>query len=432
MIAAVCTALMLTACGNTAAPAAVTTQVTDTGTSAVQSSETSVSENTASAAESETEASTAPSETIASSTSAEDTTAAAEETTVTAEEKPAALPEYTIQTTDGGIVTSEDDAKAALFEGKFDTLLISNSDEYPLLSEKLSEIMKTSHDNYTEESEGLISTAKEHYSNYSESFTGEYPMQYYCTIDNSVTRCDDKVFSFINSEEGYGGGVHGWNTNIGKNIDSQTGEELALSDICTDIPRLVDILAEKLENDYSEAVTPDYQSLSGYREVLTHAYGEDLQGYDETWEDGRVFHMNGMNFVFVPDGVMFFSNSYDLTFYAGGTQYLTVLFSEAEGLFNERYISVGGDFLIKYEPYNPFYIDTDNDGRGEKITSECIHDDEWKTTGYSVKVGDKEYTAEDSSDGSDYICMTELERKDGKYTIRLYNNDLELIAEINI
>lgn len=416
---------MLTACGNTAAPAAVTTQVTDTGTSAVQSSETSVSETTASAAESETEASTAPSETTSSA-------ASEEETTVTAEEKPAALPEYTIQTTDGGTVTSEDEKEAPLFEGKFDTLMISNADEYPLLSEKLSEIMKTSHDVYTEESEGLISTAKEHYSNYSESFDGEYPMQYYCTIDNSVTRCDDKVFSFINSEEGYGGGVHGWNTNIGKNIDSQTGEELALSDICTDIPRLVDILAEKLENDYSEAVTPDYQSLADYREVLTHAYGEDLQGYDETWEDGRVFHMNGMNFVFVPDGVMFFSNSYDLTFYAGGTQYLTVLFSEAEGLFNERYISVGGDFLIKYELYNPFYIDTDNDGRGEKITSECILDDEWKTIGYSVKVGDKEYTAEDSSDGSDYIRMTELERKDGKYTIRLYSSDSVLLAEITI
>ncbi|MCR5168355.1 MAG: hypothetical protein K6C13_14265 [Oscillospiraceae bacterium] len=425
MIAAVCTALMLTACGNTAAPAAVTTQVTDTGTSAVQSSETSVSETTASAAESETEASTAPSETTSSA-------ASEEETTVTAEEKPAALPVYTIQTTDGGTVTSEDDAKAALFEGKFDTLLISNADEYPLLSEKLSDIMKTSHDEYSNESEGLISTAKEHYSNYSESFTGEYPMQYYCTIDNSVTRCDDKVFSFINSEEGYGGGVHGWNMNIGKNIDSQTGEELALSDICTDIPRLVDILAEKLENDYSEAVTPDYQSLADYREVLTHAYGEDLQGYDATWEDGTVTHFDGMNFVFVPDGVMFFSNSYDLTFYAGGTQYLTVLFSEAEGLFNERYISVGGDFLIKYEPYNPFYIDTDNDGRGVKITSECILDDEWKTTGYSVKVGDKEYTADNTSGPDDYIDITELERKDGKYTIRLYSSDSELLAEITI
>ena len=427
IIAAVCISFMLTACGNTPAPAGTGTQVTGTETSAVQSSETSVSaaQTTASSETSASETSTSPSETAASISSAE-------ETTVTVEEKPASLPVYTIQTTDGGIVSSEDDAKAALFEGKFDTLMISNADEYPLLAEKLSEIMKTSHDVYTEESEGLISTAKEHYSDFPESFDGGYPMKYYCTIDNSVTRCDDKVFSFINSEEGYGGGVHGWNTNIGKNIDSQTGEELALSDICTDIPRLVDILAEKLENDYSEAVTPDYQSLADYREVLTHAYGEDLQGYDETWEDGRVVHMNGMNFVFVPDGVMFFSNSYDLTSYAGGTQYLTVLFSEAEGLFNERYISVGGDFLIKYEPYNAFYIDTDNDGRGEKITSECILDDEWKTTGYSVKVGDKEYTVEDSSDGSDYICMTELERKDGKYTIRLYNSDSVLLAEISI
>ncbi|MBQ4225781.1 MAG: hypothetical protein II664_05655, partial [Oscillospiraceae bacterium] len=325
-----------------------------------------------------------------------------------------------------------DEKEAPLFEGKFDTLMISNADEYPLLSEKLSEIMKTSHDVYTEESEGLISTAKEHYSDFPESFDGGYPMKYYCTIDNSVTRCDDKVFSFINSEEGYGGGVHGWNTNIGYNIDSQTGEELALSDICTDIPRLVDILAGKLENEYGEAVTPDYQSLADYREVLTHAYGEDLQGYDATWEDGTVTHFDGMNFVFVPDGVMFFSNSYDLTSYAGGRQYLTLLFSETDGLFNEKYISEGGDFLVRFDPYSAFYIDTDNDGRGERIVPECVYDDNWNITGYSVKVGDKEYSADNTSGPDDYIDITELERKDGKYTIRLYNSDSVLLAEITI
>ena len=427
IIAAVCTALILTACGSTAGTSDTLTQVSESETTSVQTSIISETEETT-AASSDTSASEETTTTAETTSTASET----EETTFTEGEKPAGVPEYTMLETDGGIVGPEDNEEAALFDGDFETLFINNDSDYPLLAQTLSEVMDKRHDEYAKQTEELISLAKDHYSYSPEFFTGEYPMTYSCKVDNSVTRCDDKVFSYINSEEGYGGGAHGWNINVGKNIDSQTGEELGLSDICTDIPQLVDLLADKLEKEYSDAVTPEYQSLSGYREILTNAYGEDLQGYDDTWEDGTVYHMTGMNFVFVPDGVMFFSNSYDLTSYAGGTQYLTVLFSESDGLFNEKYISEGGDFHIKYDSYSAFYVDTDNDGNGERIISENVYDDEWNITGYTVKVGDKEYPIDNKSGEHDYIENTELERKDGKYTIRLYNNKSDLLAEIQI
>ena len=120
------------------------------------------------------------------------------------------MPGYTMQKTDGGIVSSEDDAKAALFEGKFDTLMISNAVNISsacgkAVGDRRKQVMMY----IPKKAEGLISTAKEHYSDFPESFDGGIPSEYYCTIDNSVTRCDDKIVQPINSEEGYGGGVHG-------------------------------------------------------------------------------------------------------------------------------------------------------------------------------------------------------------------------------
>lgn len=296
-------------------------------------------------------------------------------------EKP--KPVYSLKPSDKTILTANDE-ETKLFEGNLQIAAIDNESEYPQLAQALSDYAEQRKVSYENSCKELSELVNEHFEHSPDSFKGEYPMSYYCSIDNTVSRCDDKVFSFINSEEGYSGGAHGWFISRGLNFDAQTGNMLTADDICTDIPRLVDILAEKLENEYKEAVDPSYSNADNYRQILTKAYGEDLQGYDAEWDDGTVYHMDAMNFVFVPDGVAFFSNSYDLTSYAGGTQQLTVLFSEAEGLFDEKYVSSGEDFDITGDLYLTMYVDIDGDGKGDIFTVNENFDDEWNITGCTV------------------------------------------------
>ena len=405
LIAAVIFAAATTACSNTPVSETPAPAVTS-ATAAETSAETSAAETTAETA----------AETSESVTEAETTAAEAEKQ---------GKPVYSLKPSDEKKLTA-DDGQTLLFNAKLQKITIDNESEYPQLAQAVSGYNTIRSDAYEYSCNDLSESVNSHYDSSPESFTGDYSMHYYCNVENMVSRCDDKVFSFINNEEGFGGGVHGWYVSSGVNYDSQTGAELTVSDICTDIPKLVDILAEKLESEYSDAVEPSFTDSENYRAVLTNTYGEDLQGYDTTWDDGTVFHMQAMNFVFVPDGVMFFSNSYDLTSYAGGTQQLTVLFSEAEEIFNEKYVSYGEDFDIKDHLYNTMYFDFDGDGKGERLTAACVYDDDWNITGYKLTIGDKEYPIEKKSDSNFSDLMSEVIRRDGKYTYRLCENDTVL------
>ncbi|MBP5581145.1 MAG: DUF3298 domain-containing protein [Ruminococcus sp.] len=363
-----------------------------------------------------------------------DTTTASQttETTTADTAVSASAPGYSLNMIDSKEITAEDNSDVILMRSELKLIEITDS-EHRELSEGLSAYNTIRHDAYDYECGELSGSVKAHYEGSPDSFTGEYPMTYSCFVSNSVTRCDSSVFSFINHEDGYSGGAHGWYVTEGVNFDTETGTELTVSDICNDIPALLDILADKLEQEYADRLygtdSEEPRTHEDYKSVLTEAYGEDLMGYDKTWEDGSVYHMNAMNFVFVPDGVEFFTNQYDITPYAAGTQSMTVLFTEAEGLFNEKYISTGEDFIVD----NITAIDINSDGKGDIISYDSIYDDDsddWKIIGYRVAANGKEYTA-DSPNG-DYIARTSLERKDGKLTIRLYNKDGDLLTAFDL
>ena len=366
-------------------------------------------------------------------TSAPETTAEPEtETTAETEDAPAAdkAPAYDITLADESELMA-DDGNTKLFESKLQQVSISAGSGYDKLAEAVDGHNKVRRDAYDYTCTNMKEDVQTHYADPLDSFSGEWSMMYYVSDEDRVYRCDSSVFSYMSSEEGYSGGAHGWNTSVGMNFDAQTGAELTAADICTDLPRLVDILADKLEKEYGEAVDPSWIEKDSYKSLLTYRYGEDLMGYDDTWDDGSVYHMSAMDFVFVPDGVMFFTDQYDIAPYAAGTQSLTVLFSEEEGLFNEKYISSGADFEIKSEGlYLDMRVDIDGDGKGERFSVKETFDDDWNITGYVVKIGDTEHTIDDV--GPDERPVSELIRKDGKYTYRMYSRDGDLLRELEL
>ena len=372
----------------------------------------------------ETSKETAAETTTSAGTTADTAETAAETTDAEVTEVNAkAYPEYHIDTVKDE-VRSDDDA-ALLFSGGFSGIVFDSGDSFPELGKAVSASMDSLKTAYEDQRDELVGDAKERYNDSSDMFTGEYAMYYSTDTDCTVMRADDKVFSIVVGVEGYGGGAHGWHGTTGISFDSQSGAELTLPDVCTDIPRLIDVLGKRLEEDYPEL--SGIQNIGSGTELLKNVYGEDLQGYTMEYEDGS-YDMPGVTFFFVPDGIMFMFNTYELGSYAEGAQSVNILFTEEEGLFNEKYASVGEDFHITADSYS--YMRLSDGGKTDSISYEYEYDDDWNMKGITVKGFGKEEFIEYAPEEWDYRLTMDIERKDGKYTYRLVTSDGDVIADI--
>ena len=335
------------------------------------------------------------------------------------------IPIYHTETIDHGTVKSYDDA-AELFNGTFEYIVLDNEGVFPELAKAVTDEKDRTYEAFRERTDELSSMAKEDYEESPDRFTGEYAMIYSCNVNYNVMRSDEKIFSLYHSEEGYSGGAHGWHITTGVNFDAKSGQELTLSDVCADIPKLIDILGEKLEKDYPGLM--GFDSAESGRELLTDTYGDELQGGTGTFSDGTTYEKSTMNFIFTPDGITFFSNSYDLGSYAEGTQDITILFSEVPGLFNEKYVSSGEDFFISTTSDVSF----EENGELQSISVEYDYDEtDWHIKGLTVKGPGKEEYFEYPADETDqpYLFTRTVERKNGKYTFRMFNSNGEKVIE---
>ena len=410
MILSVLMIAQLTACGAKevpSAPAAVQTEAVTT----------TASQETAAESSAETAAETT------AETSAETTEAPVTSETEATEAPAKAYPEYHSETVKDEI--KSDDGAALLFGGTYNSIVFDSGDSYPELGKAVSAYMDTLKANFDEQRDELVGDAKERYTDSPDMFTGEYAMNYSNDTKCTVMRADDKVFSIAIGNEGFGGGAHGWYTTKGVSFDSQTGKELTLSDVCVDIPRLTEVLGKRLEEDYPEL--SGIQNIGSGAELLANAYGKDLQGYTEQYEDD-VYEMPGVQFFFMPDGIMFEFNAYDLGTYAEGAQAVNILFSDEEGLFNEKYVSTGEDFHITADGYS--YMRFSDGGKTVSVSYDYEYDDDWNMKGITVKGFGKEEFFEYVPDNWDYRLTVDIERKDGKYNYRLMASNGDVIADI--
>lgn len=410
MILSVLMIAQLTACGAKevpSAPAAVQTEAVTT----------TASQETAAESSAETAADTT------AETSAETTEAPVTSETEATEAPAKAYPEYHSETVKDEI--KSDDGAALLFGGTYNGIVFDSGDSYPELGKAVSAYMDSLKANFDEQRDELVGDAKERYTDSPDMFTGEYAMNYSNDTKCTVMRADDKVFSIAIGNEGFGGGAHGWYNTRGVNFDSQTGKELTLSDVCVDIPRLTEVLGKRLEEDYPEL--SGIQNIGSGAELLANVYGKDLQGYTEQYEDD-VYEMPGVQFFFMPDGIMFEFNAYDLGTYAEGAQAVNILFSDEEGLFNEKYVSTGEDFHITADGYS--YLRFSDGGKTVSVSYDYEYDDDWNMKGITVKGFGKEEFFEYVPDNWDYRLTVDIERKDGKYNYRLMASNGDVIADI--
>ncbi|MGN0307552.1 MAG: DUF3298 domain-containing protein [Lachnospiraceae bacterium] len=160
-----------------------------------------------------------------------------------------------------------------------------------------------------------------------------------------VRRADSRVLSLLLEGYYYVGGAHGAPYSLGVTFDSQTGEQLKLTDVVVDMEQLPILVEEQLElfwdSDYF------YENLN-----LIDFFQENLEN---------------IQWVLDYHGITFYFNPYDIAPYASGSQNVTISFREHPQLFREEYLETPGSYGIELPQDKPFHFDIDGDGNTDTL-----------------------------------------------------------------
>ncbi len=223
----------------------------------------------------------------------------------------------------------------------WDNLRLSAEDEekYPEMKKNFDEI----NDKAKEEAEKLLSelitAAKE--------LEGEAENPIYCSGEAEVfmQRADSDAISYLEKVYVYSGGIHPDYYYHGKNFNTQSGEEIKLSDVISNISELPGLLANEIEEKYSDVV---FTSLA-----------EHLSAYAEE-EFSWTIDYQGITFWFSP---------YDIAAYAVGPLSIKLYFDEMSELFTGEYMENAPDVYAISLP-SDLEVEFDlkkNDGKRDKI-----------------------------------------------------------------
>ena len=149
--------------------------------------------------------------------------------------------------------------------------------------------------------------------------------------DVFIRRADTLTVSLLEYSVNYEGGVHGMSGVRGRNFDSKTGRELALSDVCPDLPKLAEIIRTQLCREY-----PNASFAANGAEAVNLLMGA-----------------GNIAWTLDPTGVSFYFNPYLIGSYSEGIFSTTVLFDEHPELFAEKYCRAPKAYCMEFRPYIP-------------------------------------------------------------------------------
>ncbi|MCR5733221.1 MAG: DUF3298 and DUF4163 domain-containing protein [Lachnospiraceae bacterium] len=204
---------------------------------------------------------------------------------------------------------------------------------FPKLAVVLESIDEAEEDSHRYTMESCLDEAREFAK---ESFDNGEDWHYMAYSESALQFADDNVTSILRTEYGYLGGAHPDYYFECININSQTGEEILLSEIINDKDGLNEVLKDKLNEDYPDGDFFDLdESLACY----------DLDGVPEGDE------ITPYIFTLTPAGITFYFDPYSLNSYADGDQQVDIFFSDIPELLQDDYI----------------FADYEEEGRGDLI-----------------------------------------------------------------
>lgn len=179
-------------------------------------------------------------------------------------------------------------------------------------------------------------------------------MSYELEYESKVNACrvDETIFSFVRSVVEDYGGAHPNHVRVARNYNTQTGEELGLGDIFSDVDGFKAMLMDELNN---------------------HEYRDEF--FDE-WEITVDNTFNGndgykLEFVLTNDGIEIIFNPYELGPYAMGDITLNYDYKLISDYIKPEYVPERKDtFCLDVSADNDgmVYFDADDDGVDEYLT----------------------------------------------------------------
>lgn len=301
--------------------------------------------------------------------------------------------------------------EVSMMYGHYNTIKF-NSTEYPALTAALDAY----NENHASEAQSYLDEmeewAKDQCKEYgADMFIGPYVAE----RDMYLRRADTQVLSVVEACYSYEGGAHGNSYYTSVNFDVQTGEEIALESVITDMNRLPDILATEIQEKYSDLTfwTDDLAGM--FQEYITPADTEYPPEF--TWTVDY-------------QGVTFYFNDYELGSYANGRQEVMLSYSEYPEIFDSTYFeNVEKNYVVALiNSWTGTDLDLNDDGvtdyisvkknysvdtdfcesfdvtvNGNTFTHETYFYDLWT---YYVKSGDNNYLYVQRRAESDFECVS--------------------------
>lgn len=311
---------------------------------------------------------------------------------------------------------------AVLAELECSTIHLADEDaeRYPELAKALSEECDLYEVNMLEEHDMLTENAKEMLlSEEAEGFSSLVNK-----LDVHVRRADEVVLSVLYDSYYYNGMNDGIRSFWGGNYDTETGKEIYLPDVVTDMEAFAKVVETELFDTvgadvfYSDTVIEDY-----FKE-----YGAD-----------------GTHWIMEYNGVTVYFDEGEIAGSGFGAINLTIEFAEYPALFNKKYMEVPETYIVGLPIKSTFLTDLDGDGNGDKISVVDSYDEENDYYATLYIYVPEVYYAESfwayackpyyvkAADGKNYLYVfTELETQMYLYVYEMTNSMISKVGEANL
>lgn len=184
----------------------------------------------------------------------------------------------------------------------------------------------------------MLELAQDNYGLVVENGAEDLSMELVSSRGATVARADNQALTLVYNYYVYTAGVHGHYFDRGYVFDATSGELISLDQLTSDFDAftafLVEYMVTKAESDeyYAERIAPDYAAPEQYSAAFEALLREGSWYFDS-------------------EGLVIFSDLYELGPYAAGTVEFKVPYSELVGVIDEKWIPAErdgeGEFSVK-------------------------------------------------------------------------------------
>ena len=224
------------------------------------------------------------------------------------------------------------------------------AENYSVMDRTLSEMAGMITRSQEDEADNILSFAQEITDVNSEDFETQIS-----TVDVQVRRADSVVVSYLTDSYANHGFIEDFRGMWGSNYDTQTGQELVLTDVIKDMTRIPELVEKELNSHlwsgefWSETIIQDYFAYTP---------------------------LDGIRWTLDYNGVTFYFGDGELSEPGNGEQTATISFAEYPELFEEKYISVPDAYIVRLPMDSSFFTDLDEDGSLEELNVTGFNDGE--------------------------------------------------------